>query len=118
MTDMKIMNSEKLDDVVVASFDENVSKFNALVTEDVKKDITSLYAKSGTKLALNLDGIKYIDSTGFGVFLSALKTARNTSGHFKIYNVKPDVYDLFKLLQLHNVFEIYDNLEDCLNSFN
>lgn len=115
---MKIMHSEKLDDVVVASFDENISKFNALITEEAKKNITSLYAKSGTKLALNLDGIKYIDSTGFGVFLSALKTARNTSGHFKIYNVKPDVFDLFRLLQLHNVFEIYDNLEDCLNSFN
>ena len=63
------MHSEKLDDVVVASFDENISKFNALITEEAKKDITSLYAKSGTKLALNLDGIKYIDSTGFGVFL-------------------------------------------------
>ena len=115
---MKIMHSEKKDDVIVASFDENISKFNALVTEDVKKDITSLYAKSGTKLALNLDGIKYIDSTGFGVFLSALKTARNTAGHSKIYNVKPDVYDLFRLLQLHNVFDIYDNLDECLNSFN
>ncbi len=115
---MKIMHSEKKNDVIVASFDENISKFNALVTEDVKKDITSLYAKSGTKLALNLDGIKYIDSTGFGVFLSALKTAKNTAGHFKIYNVKPDVYDLFRLLQLHNVFDIYDNLDECLNSFN
>ncbi len=54
---------------------------------------------------------------GFGVFLSALKAASNNYGQFKICNVSPEVMELFKLLQLHHVFEIYDELDACLESF-
>jgi hypothetical protein len=28
-----------------------------------------------------------------------------------------DVMELFKLLKLHNVFEIYNTLDDCVSSF-
>jgi len=54
----------------------------------------------------------------FGVFLSILKTANNNHGQFKLCNIEPEVMELFRLLQLHNVFEIHNNLEDCIKSFN
>lgn len=111
---MNIIHSKKINDVVVASFDKSISKFNALITEETKQDLTRLFEKSGTKLVLDLTGIKYVDSSGFGVFLSAMKTAKNSGGSFKICNVSPDVYELFKLLQLHNIFELCDTLEECL----
>ena len=68
-------------------------------------------------LAFNLQGITFIDSSGFGVMLSALKAASNNYGQFKICNVNGDVMELFKLLQLHHIFEIYDELDTCLKSF-
>jgi anti-sigma B factor antagonist len=69
-------------------------------------------------LVFDLKGITFIDSSGFGVLLSALKAASNNYGQFKICNVNSDVMELFKLLQLHHVFEIYDELDACLKSFN
>ncbi len=111
---MNIIHSKKTKDVIVASFDKSISKFNALITEETKQALTSLFDKPGTKLVLDLTGIKYVDSSGFGVFLSAMKTAKNIGGSFKICNISPDVYELFKLLQLHNIFELCDTLEECL----
>jgi len=111
---MSIIHSKKINDVVVASFDQSISKFNALITEETKQALTGLFEKSGTKLVLDLTGIKYVDSSGFGVFLSAMKTAKNSGGSFKMCSVSADVYELFKLLQLHNIFEICGTLDECL----
>ena len=111
-----MLKTEKINDVLVVSFD-NVNRFNALITEPVKEDLKSFYNKPNTKLVLNLNGINFIDSSGFGVFLSIMKTANNNNGQFKICNISPEVMELFKLLQLHNVFDIYSNLNDCIDSF-
>jgi len=111
-----MLKTEKINNVVVVSF-EDTDKFNALISEPVKTELNSFFNKPNTKLILNLGEIKFIDSSGFGVFLSVMKTANNNYGFFKICNISNEVMELFKLLQLHNVFEIYNNLDDCLNSF-
>jgi len=112
-----MLKTDKINNVIIVRFD-NIDRFNALITEPVKEDMKSLFNKPDTKLILNLEGIRFIDSSGFGVFLSILKTANNNHGQFKLCNIEPEVMELFRLLQLHNVFEIHNNLEDCVKSFN
>jgi anti-sigma B factor antagonist len=111
-----MLKTETSNGIVVVSFD-NVNRFNALIAEPVKEQMKSYFVKPNTKLILNMEGIDFVDSTGFGVFLSIMKTANNNYGFFKICNISPGVMELFKLLQLHNVFEIYNTKEDCIKSF-
>ena len=111
-----MLKTENIQDIIVVRF-ENVNRFNALIADPVKEQLKQLYEQPKTKLILNLEDIDFIDSTGFGVFLSIMKTANNSYGFFKICNIHPDVMELFKLLKLHNVFEIYNTLDDCVNSF-
>ncbi|MEX0981729.1 MAG: STAS domain-containing protein [Bacteroidales bacterium] len=92
-------------------------RFNALIADRVKDMLLSYYATPGTKLVFDLEGIKFIDSSGFGVFLSLMKAANNSNGKFKICNLKPDVMELFQVLQLHNVFDIYNSFDECVSSF-
>ena len=102
--------------ILVARFTEG-DRFNALITEPVKEKLLPYFSKPNTRLALSLKGIKFIDSSGFSVFLSLMKAANNNYGQLKICNVSDEVKELFKVLQLHNVFELYDSLEECLESF-
>jgi len=111
-----MLKTEKINDIDIVTF-EGVKKFNALITEDVKEELTQFFESPNTKLILNLDGINYVDSSGFGVFLSIMKTANNNYGFFKLCNIAPEVMELFKLLQLHNIFEIYEDIDDCVKSF-
>ena len=113
---MKLFNIEKKDDVIIVHFDEEINKFNALITEEAKKQLTALFDKPNTKMVLSLKGINYVDSSGFGVFLSLMKTANNNYSFFKISDINDEVMELFKLLQLHNVFDLCDTVEDCLKS--
>lgn len=111
-----MLKIDKKEDVIIVSFNK-VNRFNALITEPVKEEIKGLFNVPNTKLILNLEGISFIDSSGFGVFLSIMKTANNSFGYFKISNISEEVMELFKLLQLHNVFEIYKTVDDAIKSF-
>ena len=111
-----MLKTETVQDIIVVRFN-NVNRFNALIAEPVKEQLKEYFNKPKTKLILNLDNINFVDSTGFGVFLSIMKTANNNYGFFKICNINDEVMELFKLLHLHNVFEIYNSLEDCVESF-
>ena len=111
-----MLKTETIEDIIVVKFN-NVNRFNALIAEPVKEQLKSYFNKPKTKLILNLENIDFIDSTGFGVFLSIMKTANNNYGFFKICNINPEVMELFKLLQLHNVFGIYNTQDDCIKSF-
>jgi anti-sigma B factor antagonist len=111
-----MLKVEKINNINVVRFDK-IDRFNALITEPVKEDLKSFFNNEGARLILNLEGIKYIDSSGFGAFLSILKTAAQSQGTFKICGISNEVMALFKLLQLHNVFTLYDNLDECLASF-
>jgi anti-sigma B factor antagonist len=111
-----MLETRTMDEIIVVKLKDS-DRFNALIAEPVKEQLLECYSKPNVNLAFDLEGINFIDSSGFGVFLSALKAASNNYGQFKICNISKEVTELFKLLQLHHVFEIYDELDACIASF-
>jgi len=111
-----MLKSETRNGVEILSF-ENVSKLNILVAQSLKEEIAQYLNSPGKKIVLNLEGVEYVDSSGFGALLSILRNAKNNDSTFKICNISEDVMELVKLLQLHNVFEIHDSVDECVNSF-
>lgn len=112
-----MLETRNINDVIVVNL-KNTNRLNSMITEPVKESLLEFFNKPNVSLAFDLQGITFIDSSGFGVFLSALKAASNNYGQFKICNVNGEVMELFKLLHLHHVFEIYDELDSCIESFN
>ena len=111
-----MLKHESNNGIEILSFD-NVSKLNILIAQSLKEEVAQYIAKANTKLVLNMEGVEYIDSSGFGALLSILRNAKNNDSQFKICNITPDVMELVKLLQLHNVFDICDSVNDCINTF-
>ncbi|MFO7828964.1 MAG: STAS domain-containing protein [Bacteroidales bacterium] len=111
-----MLQNETQNGVEILSFD-NVNKLNILIAQTLKEEVAQYFTKANTKLILNLEGIEYVDSSGFGALLSILRNAKNNDSQFKICNVSPDVMELVKLLQLHNVFDICNNIDECLKTF-
>jgi anti-anti-sigma factor len=112
-----MLDIKKIDGVFVASL-KGTKHLNALIAEPVKEKLLEFFNKPNVLLVFDLKGINFIDSSGFGIFLATLKAADNNYGQFKICSVTSEVMELFKLLQLHHVFELYDQLDACLSSFN
>jgi len=110
-----MINIEKKDKIDIISF--SVNKINALMTDEIRDGIIKAFDTSNSKVIIDLKGVEYIDSSGFGCFLSAMKAARNNYGVLKFANPEPKVMELFHMLHLHTVFHIYDDVDTCIKSF-
>ena len=110
-----MINIEKRNKVDIISF--NVDKINALIADELKNEIIRVLDNSSPKVILDLKGVQYIDTTGFGCFLSVHKTARNNFGSVKFACPEPAIIGLFNTLNLNTVFEIFEDLEECIRSF-
>ena len=109
-----MINIEKRDKIDIVSF--NVNKIDAMITDDIRERINKVFDNSNSKVIIDLKGIEYIDSSGFGCFLSVMRTARNSYGVLKFANPEPRIMELFRTLHLHTVFQIYDDLDVCIRT--
>lgn len=107
---------EKKNKIDIISF--SVNKINALITDEIRDGITKVFDNSNSKVIIDLKGVEYIDSSGFGCFLSVMRAARNNYGVLKFVNPQENVMELFQTLHLNTVFQIYDDMDTCMRSFN
>lgn len=69
------------------------------------------------KIILDMEGIKYIDSSGIGELVSCYTTIKNRGGAMRLARLNSKLYSLLQLTALVTVFDIYDSVEDALNGF-
>lgn len=110
-----MVNIEKREKVDIVTF--SVNRINALITDEIRDSINRVFDASNSRVIIDLTGVHYIDSSGFGCFISIMKTARNNYGILKFANPEPTILELFRTLHLHTVFQIYEDMESCLSSF-
>jgi anti-sigma B factor antagonist len=77
---------------------------------------TTLFEKlsATSRLALNLSGIRYIDSSGIATLVEVLKRARTLEKDFVLFGLGPTVYEVLKLTRLLGVFRVFDTEEHAL----
>jgi len=109
-----MINVEREGKVDVITF--SVDKINALITEDLRNEIGKLFENPNSRVVLDLKGVHYIDSSGFGCFLSIMKAARNNYGIIKFASPEPAVMDVFRTLHLDTIMEIFENRDECVRS--
>jgi len=109
-----MINIEKRDKIDIITF--GVDKINALITDDLRDQIGKVFENANSKVIIDLSGVHYVDSSGFGCFLSIMRTARSNYGTLKFVNPEPTVMEVFKTLNLHTVFDIYDDIDVCIRA--
>lgn len=102
--------------IFVAKF-VDVNRFNSVISQSVKDELNEILSARGVKLVLDLEGIKFVDSSAFGALISILKTSKETGSTFKICSATADVMELISVMQLDTVFEIHNTYENCMASF-
>jgi anti-sigma B factor antagonist len=110
-----MINIERKDKVDIITF--NITRINALITDELRAEIGRLFDATNSKVIIDLKGVEYIDSSGFGCFLSVLKCSREKYGILKFANPEPRITRLFNGLYLHSVFQIYEDIDTCIRSF-
>ncbi len=97
---VKIMQpSGRLDVTTAADFRRQVN------------DVASL-ATPPKYLLVDLQAITFMDSSGLGALVSALKSIRNSNGDMVICGANDQVQMLFELTSMTKIFKIYSTVDE------
>jgi anti-sigma B factor antagonist len=80
----------------------------------VKETVNELIEKGFYHLIINLEGVRYIDSTGLGVLIGALKKVREQSGRILLVCTNPQIKKIFNITGLVKIFEIFKDEEEAV----
>lgn len=69
------------------------------------------------KILINMQDVSTIDSSGIGELVSAYTTATNRGAKLKLFNLPAKVTDILTITQLITVFDVYDNEDEAVRSF-
>jgi len=82
------------------------------------RDRVQAHVNSGkTNIVLNLTRVDYIDSTGLGALVLCYRVAQTAGGALKLLNLNRRELELLVLTKLTQVFDIFNDEQDALNSF-
>jgi anti-sigma B factor antagonist len=75
----------------------------------VKDAITELIDKGHYNLVINLEKVRYIDSTGLGVLIGGLKRVREHGGSVNLVCTNPQIKKIFDITGLVKIFGIFED---------
>jgi anti-sigma B factor antagonist len=82
------------------------------------KDAISETVKNGhPKVVIDLGGVSFVDSTGLGSVIAALKQIRSSAGDLRLAAPNQQVRVVLELTTLDRVFPYFATVEEALTGF-
>ncbi len=95
---------------------EVIGKFDIENTEEFEVVFNKQIESKPSILAIDLNKLDYIDSSGIGCLIKSLNNIKNQKGSLILVGLKPMILNVFKLAKLDLFFQIMTN-EDFKNKF-
>ncbi|RWZ52249.1 anti-sigma factor antagonist [Halobacillus fulvus] len=79
---------------------------DAFTAPKLKDTLLPLTREEGQTVEVDFQDVSYMDSTGLGVFISALKSTKEHNSEMKLVQMQDRVYRLFKITGLTEIMNI------------
>lgn len=80
----------------------------------MREQLHSLVAQGDNRIVVDLDAVDFLDSTGLGVLVGALKRVRASGGDLQLICTQPRIRKVFEVTGLTKVFAIHDTLDEAV----
>ena len=84
---------------------------------DLERRLQALLREKRYHIVVDLAGVEYISSAGWGIFISEIREIREQGGDLKLAGMVPDVREVFDLLEFENILQAYSDSELAVGSF-
>ncbi len=84
---------------------------------ELEEVIDSLMKRERYHIVLDLAGVDYISSAGWGIFISRIKDVRANGGDIKLANLVPNVYEIYELLEFDKVLKAHPGIDEARRDF-
>lgn len=107
--------SKKIQDVNVLSLCFN--EINLEQREQLKKELSDQTKTGDTQFIIDLSKVGFISSLVIATIIFFSKEVSNNNGTVKLSGLSDEAFSIFQITHLDNVFEMYKNERDALDSF-
>ena len=111
--DIKVNVRESEGDAYVV---ELTGEIDVYTSPKVKDAVTELIDREHYNLVINLEKVRYIDSTGLGVLIGGLKRVREYGGTVHLVCTNPQIKKIFDITGLVKIFGIFDDEQSAMKA--
>lgn len=90
-------------------------KLNMVAAPDLREEIHSAVAAGNIRIAVDLTGVDFIDSSGLGALINGLKSARQAGGDLRIAAPGKQIRLVLELTNIDRVLKAYENAETAFS---
>ena len=90
---------------------------DTITAGEFEEVLDSLLKRGRHRIVVDLAGVEYISSAGWGIFISHIKEVRSHEGDIKLAGMVSNVYEIYELLEFDNVLQALPTVEEARNSF-
>lgn len=94
-----------------------VGELDALVTPKLRDRVDKLVEQNVTKFIFNFKKVTHINSLAMGFLRGKRKNLNEIGGDIKIVGLNGNIREIFEMIGLDEVFEIYNKEEEAVENF-
>ena len=79
----------------------------------LREKLIELVSEGSYNVVVNLEGVDFLDSTGLGVLVGALKRVKAHDGSLSLVCTQDKIIKIFKITGLTKVFPIHASVEEA-----
>lgn len=88
-------------------------KLDAIIAPVLKSELVLIAGNGEKNIVIEMENVKYCDSSGLSTILVANRLSKNARGTFVLSNLQTAVMRLISISQLDTVLNIADNIEEA-----
>jgi anti-sigma B factor antagonist len=86
--------------------------------EQIGEEIASIVESTATpKLLISFQGVDHLSSAALGTLITVNNRVKLRNGQLRLSNIDPKIYEVFKITQLHKLFQIHDTDAGAIATF-
>ncbi len=117
MADHRRLEVSEVGDVTVVRFvDRKI--LDAANIQELGDELFGLVEKENRKsLLLNFSDVEFLSSAALNKLIILDKKLKAAGGKLKFSNLRPEIFEVFVITRLNQLFDIKDNQDDALGAF-
>lgn len=85
--------------------------------DEFRKVIDNAIKDEKNKVVVDMTKVKWMNSSGLGMLMSALTSLRSSGGELKLANISERVRRPIQITRLDSVFEEFDSVDEAIKTF-
>jgi len=86
--------------------------------QQIGEEISSVIDReTSPKLLISFANVEHLSSAALGTLITINTKIKNRGGQLRLSDIDPQIYEVFVITRLNNLFQIHESLDEAVSSF-